>query len=82
LGRILISNDKLDEAEIFIYEQLKKGIEDDKLSVLLAETYRQQGKIKEALQALNKTFASPTVDCQIAKRMKIYRNDAHRDLLI
>ncbi|MGL1887307.1 MAG: tetratricopeptide repeat protein [Reichenbachiella sp.] len=62
LARIMISNDKLDEAERFLNEQIAANKNNEKLYILISEVYRKNGDNVKALEALKKPFASQTVE--------------------
>ncbi len=62
LARIMLSNDRLAEAESFLNDQIDKKPDKENLYILQAETYRKQGKADLALKALKKPFQSKTVD--------------------
>lgn len=62
LARIMVSNNRLTQANTFLAEQIARDPEDDNLYILQAEVYRKQGYPAKALVALQKPFKSPTVD--------------------
>ena len=62
VGRIMLSNDKLKEAEKFLNEQIEKNPNSENLFILQAEVYRKQGNPEKALESLKVPFESTTVD--------------------
>ncbi|PIB37590.1 hypothetical protein BFP72_15790 [Reichenbachiella sp. 5M10] len=61
-AKILLSNERLTEAEAFLNEQIKTRKKNESLYIMLSEVYRKQGKTVEALNALQVPFESSSVD--------------------
>ena len=62
LGRILLTNDKLIEADQFLTEAIKTNPKDEEVHILLSEVHRKQGNTAQALEDLKIPFASTSVD--------------------
>lgn len=62
LARIMLSNDKLDQAEKFLEKELVKNPAAESLYILQAEVLRKKGFPAQACEALIVPFNSPSVD--------------------
>mgnify|MGYP002632077841 CR=1 FL=1 len=62
LAQILLSNNQPEQAKGYLESYTTEYGEDPIIGVQLAEIYRKNGKVKEAILVLRAAFASPTMD--------------------
>ena len=62
LAQILLSNNKPEQAKGYLESYTNEYGEDPIIGVQLAEIYRKNGKVKEAILVLRAAFSSPTMD--------------------
>lgn len=62
LGQVLLSNDRIEACKLLLEKRSQNFPDDDRLYVLLAEVYRKEGNITEALETLKVPFSSPSLD--------------------
>lgn len=62
LARVMISNDRLEEGEKFLNDQISIKKDNEKLYVMISEIYRKKGENKKAIESLTIPFGSQNVD--------------------
>lgn len=62
LAQILLSNNEPEQAKTYLEKYTTEYGEDPIIGVQLAEIYRKNGKVKEAILVLKAAFESPTMD--------------------
>ncbi len=62
LAKMLISNDRSEEAKTYLEDYVKEYGDDPVIGVQLAEIYRKAGNVKEAIVVLKSAFMSPSMD--------------------